>query len=68
VRLVRERDAFTMLVAPAGKTMGKEAEIILSLAAPVYAGLAVCSHEVAVSETAVFSNVTASGSRPREPR
>jgi TolB protein len=65
VRLAREGDVFTMLTAPPGKALEKEAQVTLALAGPVYAGLAVCSHEAAVSETAVFSNVTARGSRPR---
>lgn len=68
VRLARQGDVFTMLTAPPGKPLEKEAEVTLALAGPVYAGLAVCSHDALVSETAVFSNVIAAGTRPRDGR
>jgi hypothetical protein len=62
VRLSREGDVFTMLTAPPGKPLENEAQVTLTLKGDVYAGLAVCSHDVLVSETAVFFNVAARGS------
>ena len=66
VRLVRVGDVFTLLAAPPGMPPAKEAEVTLALPGPAYAGLAVCSHDAGESETAVFSNVTVRGGRPRD--
>lgn len=61
VRLERHGNTFTVWAAPKG---GKDeafqpvGSIQVELADSVYVGLAVCSHDPAVSETAVFSKVT----------
>jgi len=57
VRLERKGDAFTLSVTPAGKAPASVGPVTLALKGPIYVGLAVCSHDAAVSETAVFSNV-----------
>lgn len=53
LRLERRGDRFTMFVGddPSG-------QVTLTLRDPVYVGLAVCSHNAAVLETAIFGNVT----------
>ena len=57
VRLERNGDAFTLFVTPQGKPQVKVGPVTLALKDPVYVGLAVCSHDAEVSETAVFSGV-----------
>jgi Tol biopolymer transport system component len=57
VQLERNADTFTLSVAPDGKTFQIVGSVSLKLTDPVYAGLAVCSHEPNVAETAIFSNV-----------
>ena len=57
VRLRREGDVFTMLLAADGKTFAPAGSATVNLKGAAYAGLAVCSHDATVSETAVFSNV-----------
>jgi hypothetical protein len=58
VRLRRKGVAFTLEVAPPGKPFEPAGGVNVPLPSPVYAGLAVSSHDASVSETAVFSNVT----------
>jgi hypothetical protein len=60
IKLERRGDTFTGYVAEKGKEFAKIGSIELKLTGPTYAGLAVCSHDVKVTETAVFSNVTVS--------
>ena len=57
VRLVREADAFTLFVTPKTGPELKVGPVRVAFKDPVYTGLAVCSHDAAVSETAVFSEV-----------
>ena len=57
IKLQRNGDLFTLSVAPDGKTFQSVGSKSLKLKDPVYVGLAVCSHEVDTTETAVFSNV-----------
>jgi regulation of enolase protein 1 (concanavalin A-like superfamily) len=57
IQLERNGDTFTLSVAPDGKTLQPVGSVSLTLADPVYVGLAVCSHEANVAETAIFSNV-----------
>ena len=57
IRLERNADTFTLSVAPDGKIFEPVGSVSLALAHPVYVGLAVCSHEANVAETAIFSNV-----------
>jgi TolB protein len=58
VKLQRRGDTFTLLVIPKGEAPVSVGEIKLTMPDPVYAGLAVCSHDAATPETAVFSNVS----------
>ena len=58
VRLIRRGNVFTLLVAPHGEPLQSVGSMEVPLADPVYAGLAVSSHDAAVSETAVFSHVS----------
>lgn len=57
VRLRRRGDTFTLFVAPAGKPFESAGEVTVRLGGPVVVGLAVCSHDAAVDETALFTNV-----------
>ncbi len=60
VRLERNGDLFTLSVARAGQPFQPAGAVTVTLPDPVYAGLAVCSHDATVSETAVFSDVSSS--------
>ena len=53
----RDADTFFFSVASDGNSLQPAGSLSMMLADPVYVGLAVCSHEVNVLETAVFSNV-----------
>jgi hypothetical protein len=57
VRLRRKGAAFTLEVAAPGKPFEVVGGANVPLPGAAYAGLAVASHEAAVSETAVFSNL-----------
>jgi endoglucanase len=57
LRLARRGDVFTFFVARPGEGLQEAGSVTLSLGSPVYAGLAVCSHEAGVTETAVFSGL-----------
>jgi Tol biopolymer transport system component len=57
IQLERNADTFTLSVAPDGKTFQPVGSVLLALTDPFYVGLAVCSHEANVAESAVFSNV-----------
>jgi Tol biopolymer transport system component/regulation of enolase protein 1 (concanavalin A-like superfamily) len=57
IMLERHADTYTLSVAPDGKTFQIVGSVSLTLTDPVYAGLAVCSHDANTAETAVFSNV-----------
>jgi TolB protein len=57
IRIERRDDQFTLFAnGPDGK-MQTTGPITISLRDPLYAGLAVCSHDANILETAVFSNV-----------
>jgi len=58
VKLERRGDTFTVSVAAKGEAFTPVGEIKVPMPDPVYAGLAVCSHDEATSETAAFSNVS----------
>lgn len=58
VRLERDGDVITLSVASEGNPFSIVGSVTLAMRDPVYAGLAVCSHEAAVSETAVFADVS----------
>jgi len=58
IRIERRGSRFTMLSGKPGGPLTSTGPAAVTLADPVYVGLAVCSHDAAVLETAVFSNVT----------
>jgi Tol biopolymer transport system component len=58
VKLERDGNVFTVSVARKGKPFQPVGAVTVELSDPVYAGLAVCSHNAKESETAVLSNVT----------
>jgi TolB protein len=58
IRIERRGDRFTMQAGKAGEPLTTTGPVTVSLHDPVYVGLAVCSHDANVLETAVFSNVT----------
>ena len=57
VQLERRGDRFTLFVAPKGEPLHAVGSVTVALHGPAYAGLAVGSHELEISETAIFSNV-----------
>ena len=58
IRIERRGDRFTMLAGKPGEPLTSTGPATMTLHDPVYAGLAVCSHDASVLETAAFSNVT----------
>lgn len=57
LRIERRGNEFTMWVGDPGGTLTRGGPVTVALSGPVYVGLAVCSHDAEVLETAVFSNV-----------
>jgi len=57
LKLIRDGDVFSLYVSEDGKKFESAGEVSLSLSDPVYAGLIVCSHNNAITETAIFKNV-----------
>jgi TolB protein len=57
IKLERHGDLFTLSVAPKGENYRPAGSVTIALSGAVHAGLAVCSHDAAVSETAVFKDV-----------
>jgi len=57
LKLIRSGDVFSLYVSEDGKKFESAGEVSLSLSDPVYAGLIVCSHNNAITETAIFKNV-----------
>jgi len=57
IRIERRDDQFTLFANGADGKMQATGPITLSMKDPIYAGLAVCSHDADILETAVFSNV-----------
>ena len=57
IRIERRGDRFTMLAGKTGGPTTTTGPASVTLKDPVYIGLAVCSHDANVLETAVFSNV-----------
>jgi len=57
VRIERDGNVFTVSVAPRGKPFQPVGAVSVEMPDPVYAGLAVCSHNAKESETAIFTNV-----------
>ena len=58
IRIERRGDRFTMLAGKPGEQLTTTGPASVTLHDPVYVGLAVCSHDANVLETAVFSNVS----------
>jgi len=57
IMLERNGDLFTLSVAGKNGTFNPVCSKKLQVKDPIYAGLAVCSHDPEIKETAVFSNV-----------
>ena len=57
IRIERRDDQFTLFAGGADGKMQSTGPITVALKDPIYAGLAVCSHDANILETAVFSNV-----------
>jgi TolB protein len=57
LKLIRSGDVFSLYVSEDGKKFESAGEVSLSLSDPVYAGLVVCPHNNAITETAIFKNV-----------
>jgi TolB protein len=57
VRLERTGDLFTLFVAPDGKSFRPVGGVLVPMKDPVYAGLAMCSHDPARTASAVFSKL-----------
>src|SRR5438552_1040953 len=58
IRIERRGDRFTMLAGKPGETLTSSGPTSVTLHDPVYVGLAVCSHDANVLETAVFSSLS----------
>jgi|SRR6185437_10887290 len=57
IRIQRHGDQFTIAVAKRGEPLKSSGPVTVKLHDPVYIGVAVCSHNADVLETAVFSNL-----------
>ena len=71
IRIERRGNSFTMLAGKPGGPLTTTGPVTVSLQDPVYVGLAVCSHDANILETAVFSNVAVQPlppARPPQPR
>ena len=71
IRIERRGNNFTMLAGKPGGQLTTTGPATVTLQDPVYVGLAVCSHDANVLETAVFSNVSLQAlppARPPQPR
>src|SRR2546426_325682 len=65
IRIVRRGDLFNVFVGDPGQPLDQAGPARVVLQDPVYVGMAVCSHNADVVETAVFSNVSVE-SKPRQ--
>jgi hypothetical protein len=71
IRVERRGNSFTMLAGKPGGELNATGPIATALHDPVYVGLAVCSHDASVLETAVFTNVSVEAlpaAAPPQPR
>jgi hypothetical protein len=57
IRLERHGHQFTMYAGNPAEELNSSGSVTITLHDPVYVGLAVCSHDASILETAVFSNV-----------
>lgn len=65
IRIERRGNRFTMYAGNPGERLQSSGPVTVTLKDPVYVGLAVCSHDADVLETAVFSNVSLQTPRPQ---
>lgn len=65
IRIERRGDTFTMYAGAPGEELKASGPATVSLQDPVYVGLAMCSHDANVLETAVFSNLVIEKPAPR---
>lgn len=71
IRIERRGDRFNMIAGKPGEQMTTTGPVTVTLKDPIYIGIAVCSHDANVLETAVFSNVNLQSplpARPPQPR
>jgi len=68
IRIERRGDSFTAFAGKPGEDLTATAPQQVSLPANVYVGLGVCSHDAAVIETAVFTNVKLEQPQPPAAR
>jgi Tol biopolymer transport system component len=70
VKLERDGNLFTVSVAPKGKPFQPVGSVTVELTDPVYAGMAVCSHNAKELETALITHVSFKNRVPgkNEPR
>ena len=57
LRLTRKADVFTLFTGRPGEALQEAGSVTLTLEGPVYAGLAVASHQTGTLETAVYSEL-----------
>ena len=57
IRILRQGDQFTIAAGAVGEELKPTGPVTIVLKDPVYVGLAVCSHNANVTETAIFSKV-----------
>lgn len=68
IRIERHGNQFTIGAGPKGGELTQSGPVTVNLQDPVYIGLAVCSHNAGVLETAVFENVKLAPGRPTTSR
>lgn len=65
IRIERRGDTFTLFAGAPGEELKASGPATVALQDPVYVGLAMCSHDANVLETAVFANVKIEKPAPR---
>jgi regulation of enolase protein 1 (concanavalin A-like superfamily) len=65
IRIERHGNEFTISAGNPGQDMKSTGPVSVGMHDPVYVGLAVCSHNAQVLETAVFSNVVLEVQKPQ---
>ena len=68
IRIERRGDQFTLHAGNPGEELKTSGPATVTLQDPVYVGLAMCSHDANVLETAVFSNVKIETLPAEQPR
>ena len=67
LRIERRGAAYTLLAGAPGEPLKSSGPVTVAMQDPVYIGLAVCSHDANILETAVFTNVKVE-QLPAQPR